>query len=248
MRLSLDHLILRVADPAAAVAELHERAGMPVLAAPERVGGLQSALVRAGSVDVEALAIGADPPPRALGYGLGFTADVPLEDAVRTLRTRGLPTAPAATGSAGAGAARRTWRAVHVQGLLPGPFPVPATTRAPGAADRALEALGSVMGRIGPVARAVTRRPGGSMVVLTEYGFDVGAWRAAAGEGPAVLSVEVGIDAGQRAAWAALPLTGVPEIVLHEGAPAGVRAVLLRGERDPFALGDVQFSFAGGPA
>ena len=52
MRLTLDHVILRAADPAAALGELVERTGAPVLVPVHDAGAFTSGIVRA-SVDVE---------------------------------------------------------------------------------------------------------------------------------------------------------------------------------------------------
>ena len=121
MRLVLDHLILRAADPAATLAELSQRTGAPVLAEVEEVAGMASGIVRAGSLDIEVLRIGAEPPERTLGYGAGFTADVPLEEATAAIRELGFPTSAPASASASG----RKWRAVQVHGLLPRPLKVP---------------------------------------------------------------------------------------------------------------------------
>jgi hypothetical protein len=237
VRLRLDHLIIRAADPAATLAKLSRRAGAPLLAAPTEAGGFLSGIVRAG-VDIEVLRIGATPPPRPLGYGLGFTADVPLAEASAELRRLGFAT----SAPAGATANGRSWRAVQVRGLLPDPFPVPASTRAPGMMDRVTEAAAGVAMRIPPLAKAATRKAGGSMVVVTDYAFDATAWRAAAGEGPDVVAVDVGTDGHD---WTNLPLA--PDSPLHTrvDGPVGLRRVVLAGAGEPFALGDVAFEFAG---
>jgi hypothetical protein len=67
VQLTLDHVILRAADPAAVLDELVARTGAPVLTPVHAVGALKSGIVRA-SVDIEVLAIGATPPPRVQGY------------------------------------------------------------------------------------------------------------------------------------------------------------------------------------
>src|SRR3954451_11510818 len=90
--LTLDHLILRTADPAATLAELGDRLAAPQLAAVEEVSGLATGILRAGVLDLEVLRVGAAPPERVSGYGLGFTADVPLPDASAALRSAGYPT------------------------------------------------------------------------------------------------------------------------------------------------------------
>ncbi len=236
MLLTLDHVIMRVADPAAALAELSDRLGAPVLAPVQEVGGLASGIVRAGELDLEVLRIGAEPPRHPLGYGLGFTTDAPLADASAELRARGFPTsAPVRATAAG-----RSWRAVQVHGLLPEPFPVPTSTRPPGALDRLTEAAGGALARIPAIARAATKRPGRSMVVLTEYGFDPEAWRAGAGDGPDVFSVEVGTGGND---WSRLPLEPGPLQLDSEGPP-GIRRIVLEGDGEWFSLGDVAFEFS----
>jgi hypothetical protein len=145
--------------------------------------------------------------------------------------------------SLGSGKHRRAWRASHVQGLLPDPFPTPASTRRRGVADRMSEAAAGGLGRIPAVARAATRRAGGSMVVLTQYDFDVRAWRASVDRGPAVLAIHLG-TAGHRADWKRLPLSdGIP-LHLSDDGPAGIRRVVLAGDRSPFLVGDVAFEFS----
>jgi hypothetical protein len=176
-------------------------------------------------------------PPRPLGSGLGFAADVPLAKAMRELRALGFPTSAPATATAEG----RRWRAIQVRGLLPDPFPLPATTRAPGLLDRLTETAGGLATRIPALAKAATRKAGGSMVVVTEYGFDAAAWRAAAGAGREVVAVDVGTGGHD---WSRLPLGGSP-LRLHADGPAGIRRIVLRGRGEPFALGDVAFEFAG---
>ncbi len=203
MLLTLDHLILRVADPRAALSELAERLGAPVLAPVEEVAGIASGILRAGALDLEVLRVGAKPPAQLCGYGLGFTADVPLADVGAELRRRGYPTSVPARATAGG----RSWRALQVHGLLPDPFPAPATTRKPGVIDRVGEAAGGLLTKVPALAKAATRSAGRSMVVVTEYEFDAGAWRAGAGHGPEALAVEVG-TAGYD--WSKLPLAPEP--------------------------------------
>jgi len=232
VQLTLDHVILRAGDPAAALRELAERLGAPVLAEVEEVGSVASGIVRAGAIDIELLRIGAEPPPRVLGYGLGFTADAPLSRAAAVLRERGFATSPAARGRAGG----RSWRAIQVHGLLPDPFPAPTSARR----RPALEALAGMLARVPAVAKAATRKAGGSMVVVTEYEFDAGAWRAAAGEGPDVTSIEVGTGGHD---WAGLPLEPGP-LLLDRDGPPGVRRITLEGDGDFFSLGDVAFEFS----
>jgi hypothetical protein len=229
----LDHLIVRAADPAATLAELSRRAGAPVLVQPTDAGGFLSGIVRA-SVDIEVLRIGATPPPRPLGYGLGFAADVPLEEASAELRRLGFPTS-APTGAIANG---RRWRAVQIRGLLPDPYPAPASTKPPGLVDRVTEAAAGIALRIPPLARAATRKAGGSMALITEYAFDADAWRAAAGEGPEVLAVDVGTGGND---WSRLPLAEDTPLRLHADGPPGIRRIVLAGLGEPFALGDVSF-------
>ena len=121
MQLTLDHVILRAADPAATLAELAEparRAG--ARRRSTRRARSRRGIVRAGALDIEVLAIGAAPPLRPHGYGLGFTR----RRAARRRRPRscaqlGFPTSVAT----GATANGRSWAAVQVHGLLPGPVP-----------------------------------------------------------------------------------------------------------------------------
>jgi len=87
--LTLDHLILRAADPRATPAELADRLGAPILAPVAEVAGLASGILRAGTLDLEVLRVGATPPAQLCGYGLGFTADVPLAQASAALRSLG---------------------------------------------------------------------------------------------------------------------------------------------------------------
>ncbi|HEX2104310.1 MAG TPA: hypothetical protein VHF51_11715 [Solirubrobacteraceae bacterium] len=98
MYLVLDHVILRSPDPAADLAML-EQAGLPLVVGVTHLAGtMHSGLVAAGSVDVEALKVGASPAGRVEGYGLGLRA--PGTDqwrVARILRERGLRTsAPSA--------------------------------------------------------------------------------------------------------------------------------------------------------
>jgi hypothetical protein len=236
VRLTLDHVILRAADPAAALRELSERAGAPVLVEPHDAGAFVSGIVRAGALDIEVLRIGAEPPERVQGYGLGFAADVPVREALRELRAAGFATSV----PTGATANGRRWRAIQVHGLLPDPFPAPVSSKAPDFLDRATESAAGVLGRIPAVARAATRKAGASMVVVTEYDFDADAWRAEAGEGPDVFSVEVGTGGHD---WSALPIEPGP-LLLHRDGPPGVRRVVFEGDGESFRLGDVEFEFS----
>jgi hypothetical protein len=238
MRLRLDHLIIRSGEPERTLAELARRSGAPVLAEVEELlGGIESGIARGGPVDLEVLKIGGIPPERPLGYGLGLVADVPLLDAVGALRALGFPVSPPAPGAAG----ERRWRAAQVHGLLPNPFPVPVSTRRPGVRDRVAGAAAGTLGRIPVLARAGVNESGDSMVVLTEYGFDVAAWRATAGGGPAVAGVELG---GDRGAWERLPLDDDVPVTVRDDGPSGITRVLLSGaRRKPFSLGAVRFEW-----
>lgn len=216
VQLTLDHVILRAADPAATLADLAERTGAPVLAPAVQAGAFTSGILRA-SVDIEVLAIGAEPPPDVVGYGLGFTADVPLEQASTQLRRLGFPTSPEAVATADG----RTWAAVQVHGLLPDPFPAPTFRIRHTTKQRATEMLTMALTRFPPLTRALTRRAGSSMVVVTEYRFDAALWRAAAGDGPRVTAVEVG-TAGHD--WSEVPI-GPGPLVLDPEGPPGVRRI-----------------------
>ena len=235
VQLTLDHVILRAADPGAVIDELVARTGAPVLAPVHDAGALQSGIVRA-SVDIEVLAIGATPPPQVQGYGLGFTVDVPLGQANKALRKAGFLT----SGTTKAKADGRTWAAVQVHGLLPDPFPLPVTKKAPKPNDRVAEAMAGWLTKIPSVARMATRKSGSSMVVVTEYRFDADEWRAAAGPGLTVASIQVGTRSPN---WAKLPLAPSP-LALSEELPPGVRRIVLEGEGTPFTLGDVEFAYA----
>ena len=78
------------------------------------------------------------------------------------------------------------------------------------------------------------------MVVMTEYGFDAAAWRAAAGHGPDVYSVEVGTGGND---WTRLPLEPGP-LQLQADGPPGIRCITLEGDAEPFMLGAVAFEFS----
>ena len=80
------------------------------------------------------------------------------------------------------------------------------------------------------------------MVVVTEYGFDADAWRAQAGAGPAALEVHLGA-AEHLGDWQRLPLDDDAPLRLKADGPVGMQKVVLEGERDAFALGDVAFEF-----
>ena len=126
VQLTLDHVILRAADPAAALAELAEKLAAPVLVPVTEAGPFKSGLIRAGALDIEVLALGSTPPPRVQGYGLGFLADVPLAEASADAARRSASRPRCATGATANG---RSWAAVQIHGLLPDPFPLPTSTR-----------------------------------------------------------------------------------------------------------------------
>ena len=153
--LTLDHVILRTADPHATLAELSDRLGAPVLAPVEEVSGLASGIVRAGELDLEVLRVGAEPPPRPR-LRPRFHRRRPAPRPSAALRSSGVPH----LGARSATADGRSWRAIQVHGLLPDPFPVPATTRQPGFMDRATEAAAGVMTKVPAIAKAATRKAG----------------------------------------------------------------------------------------
>jgi len=233
--LKLDHIIIRSGQPEETLAELAERGRMPIHAPVQSVGGLLSGIVRAGPIDIEVVALG-DPPAEPVGYGLGFVAPEGFEATVQALRSAGIATSPAPWVRAGG----RRWRAAQIHGLLADPFPAPTSTRELGAVDRIGEVIGGVLVRIPPFSRAATRKAGSSMVVLTEYGFDVEAERALAAPGPAVAAVRVG-TAGFGEAWERLRLSGVQ---LHlDDLESGLKEVVLVGRGEDFAIGDVAFTW-----
>jgi hypothetical protein len=244
--LTLDHIIIRAADPAATLAVLSERGGFPVLAEPTEIGGLTSAIVRAGAVDIEVLAIGDDPPGSPRGYGLGFVADRPITEALAVVRAAGIPTSVPISASAGSGPDRRRFRTAQVGGLLPDSFPMSMSTRKPGLRDRVSARSGSALGRIPAVARAATRVPGASMVVVTEYGFDAVAYRASRPAGPELLHVRVN-TANRLDAWSRLPLTPSPLLRLDGADASPLLSVVLVSDADvaseDFRCGDVSFTF-----
>jgi hypothetical protein len=236
--LTLDHVIIRAADPAAALAELADRGGLPVLAAVQEVSGLHSGIARAGAIDVEVLKIGKEDPPKPQGYGLGFVSDADLEETSRELRALGFPTSAAARAVAG----DRAWRAFQVHGLMPDPFPVPTSSKPPGVGDKITGGLTGVLSKVPAVAKAATRDAGNSMIVVTDYEFDAAAWRAGAGAGPDVLEVHVNTDT-HLTDWQRVPLAEDMLLRFSDDAPAGLTRIVLEGERDGFEVGDVTFEF-----
>jgi hypothetical protein len=229
--LTLDHVIIRAADPAAALAEVADRGGLPVLAAVQEAGGMQSGIARAGAIDVEVLKIGREVPPQPQGYGLGFSSDADLEETSRELRALGFPTSAPAR----AVADDRAWRAVQVHGLMPDPFPVPTSGRPPGVGDKITGGLAGALAKVPAVAKA-------AMVVVTDYEFDAAAWRAGAGHGPDVLEVHVNTG-GHLTDWQRVPLADAMLLRFSDDEPAGVTRIVLDGEREGFAVGDVTFEF-----
>jgi hypothetical protein len=244
--LTLDHIIIRSADPAATLAVLSERGGLPVLAEATQVGGLTSAIARAGAVDIEVLAIGDEPPDGPRGYGLGFVADRPIGEALADIRAAGIPTSVPFSARVGSGPDLRRWRAAQIGELLPDPFPISMSTRRLGLAAKLSERAGSTLGRIPAVARAATRAAGSSMVVVTEYGFDAAAHRASCPAGPELL--EVRVNTGDRlAAWSRLPLAPSSPLRLDAAGPPPLLSIVLAadGAARPkdFECGDVAFTF-----
>ena len=239
MTLTLDHVIIRAADPAAALAELADRGGLPVLAAVQEVSGMHSGIARAGAIDVEVLKIGREHPPQPHGYGLGFTSDADLEATSRELRALGFPTsAPARAAADG-----RAWRAVQVHGLMPDPFPAPTSAKPPGVGDKITGGLAGVLGKVPAVAKAAMRDAGASMVVVTDYEFDAAAWRAgAAGSGPELLEVHVNTDA-HLTDWQRVPLAEDMLLRFSDHGPAGITRIVLEGEREGFEVGDVTIEY-----
>jgi len=236
--LTLDHVIIRAADPAAVLAELADRGGLPVLAAVQEVGGRHSGIARAGAIDVEVLQIGKEDPPRPHGYGLGFRSDADLEETSRELRALGFPTSAPAR----AVADDRAWRAVQVHGLMLDPFPIPTSGRPPGVGDKITGGLAGALAKVPAVAKAATREAGGSMVVVTDYEFDAGAWRAGAGHGPDVLEVHVNTG-GHLTDWQRVPLAEDMLLRFSDDEPAGITRIVIDGAREPFPVGEVTVEF-----
>ena len=248
LALRLDHVILRSPDPAATLTSL-EQVGMPVISPlqPLAGGAMQSGIVRGGAVDVEVLGVGEDAPLDVEGYGLGFTAPGhPIREVSARLRAIGLPTSGVIEGRAKTDGQHRRWRVVQVADLLPEPFPVPLTTRTPGALEWVSSAVLGLFGRLPAVARAATRRAGRSMIVITEYDFDVEAWRTTAHHGPSVVEVEIGVG-DALAQWAAVGPVDGPRLLLDAAGPKGVRRLTLAGDswqpgRPDATLGSVTLS------
>ena len=93
--------------------------------------------------------------------------------------------------------------------------------------------------KVPAIAKAATRKAGSSMVVVTEYGFDAAAWRAKAGHGPDVYSVEVGTGGHD---WTRFELEPGP-LQLQRDGPPGIRRITLEGDAEPFMVGAVAFEF-----
>ena len=117
---------------------------------------------------------------------------------------------------------------------------MPVSTRQPGWLDKLTESAAGVMTKVPAIAKAATRKAGSSMVVVTEYGFDAAAWRAQAGHGPDVYSVEVGTGGND---WTRFPLEAGP-LQLQLDGPPGIRCITLDGDAEPFMLGAVAFEFS----
>ena len=184
------------------------------------------------------LRIGRTTRRRRSGYGLGFTSDGDLEEASRELRALGFPTSAPVRAVAG----DRAWRAVQVHGLLPDPFPTATSAKPPGVGDRITSGAAGVLAKIPAVAKAATRDAGGSMVVLTEYEFDAAAWRAGAGSGPEVLEVHVNTG-GHLTDWQRVPIAEDMLLRFSDDEPAGVTRLVLEGEREGFAVGELTVEF-----
>jgi hypothetical protein len=230
LRLDLDHLILRSPDPDETVAHLAAY-GLPVATPPTALTGtLRSAILRAGSVDIEVLAIGADKPDEVSGYGIGLTArEASLRDVAGELRSRGLATSAPMLGEADG----KRWEAIQVAGLLPRPFGVPLFTKSPGLRERFVARAGAVAARVPALARAATSDAGASMVVVTDYFTDMHAIRAAAAaDGPRIVAVDLGAP-GLTQAWATLGEIGGPELRIHDRSPAGIQSIHLAGAQWP---------------
>ena len=179
--LTLDHVIIRAADPAAALAELADRGGLPVLAAVEEVGGLHSGIARAGSIDVEVLKIGTRGPAarrRATGSASPPTAISTRPRASCARSASRPPRRRARSPTAAPGAPCRSTACCPTRS----PSRPAPSRRASATGSRA--ALAGVLAKVPAVAKAATRDAGGSMVVVTDYEFDAAAWRARRGPRP----------------------------------------------------------------
>ena len=60
-----------------------------------------------------------------------------------------------------------------------------------------------------------------------------------------MLAVELGTG-GHRAAWERLPIGGSVRVSYDDDGRAGIRRVVLAGDRPGFTAGDVEFAFAAG--
>ena len=76
MQLTLDHVILRAADPAAALAELAEKLAAPVLVPVTEAGPFRSGLIRAGA------------RPRAAASVVSALTGVPANDLYKGITGR----------------------------------------------------------------------------------------------------------------------------------------------------------------
>jgi hypothetical protein len=97
-----------------------------------------------------------------------------------------------------------------------------------------------VLTKIPALAKVATRKPGRSMVVVTEYEFDAATWRAAAGHGPEAIAVDVGTASCD---WSKLPLAPGPLELRSSGAP-GITRVVFDSDGDSFSLGEGEFEFS----
>ena len=183
------------------------------------------------------LRIGKRRPAGAHGYGLGFTSDGDLEEASRELRALGFPTSAPTRADAG----ERAWRAVQVARAAARPVPRPDQREAARRGRPHHSGAAGVLAKIPAVARAATRNAGGSMVVVTEYEFDAAAWRAgqAAARGPR------GPRKHRRPPHRLAARAGRRGHALRfsDDEPAGVTRIVLAGEREGFAVGDVTVEF-----
>ena len=176
--LTLDHVIIRAADPAAALAELADRGGLPVLAAAQEVGR-PAQRDRPRRRDRRRGAQDRQGGPAA---GAGLRARLHLRRPIwRRPRASCARSASRPPRRRARSADGRAWRAVQVHGLLPDPFPAPTSAKPPGVGDRITGGLAGALAKVPAVAKAATRDAGGSMVVVTDYEFDAAAWRARRG-------------------------------------------------------------------
>ena len=223
--LTLDHVIVRTADPAAALAELADRGGLPVLAAVEEVGGLHSGIARAGSIDVEVLQDRQGRPAGAAGLRARLhLRRRPGGGLARAARAR-LP--DLRSGARG----RRRPRLARRAGPRPAARPVPR--RRPARSRRAW-ATGSPAApracwpRSRPSRRPPPATPAARWWCVTDYEFDAAAWRGGAGRGPEVLEVHVNTG-GHLTDWQRVPVAEDMLLRFSDDEPAGVTRHRARG-------------------